>query len=286
MTRRAFSIASIPLAAALLLATASSGCQSQAERSATPIAEKNAAARGGLDAWRSIKTMSMSGNLEAGKARSSMKQALAYLRPKPQSKAAARKALMHPTATEEKPVLLPFLMELERPRKTRVEIRFEGQTAVQVFDGALGWKLRPYLGRRDVEPFSPDELHQAQQQTELDGPLIDYAAKGNKVSLLGKEPVEGRDAYKLQIKLRTGDVRHLWVDAETYLDVKIDGSRKFDGKPRPVFTYFRDYRKVGGVMIPHLLETVVDGVPGSEKIIVEKVALNPPLDDARFEKPN
>ncbi len=38
-------------------------------------------------------------------------------------------------------------------------------------------------------------------------------------------------------------------------------------------------------MIPHQLETTVEGLPGSERIVIERVALNPSLDDARFQKP-
>jgi hypothetical protein len=49
-------------------------------------------------------------------------------------------------------VQLPVLMELARPRKMRFELQFNGQTAIQVFDGTNGWKLRPFLGRRVVEP--------------------------------------------------------------------------------------------------------------------------------------
>ena len=41
-------------------------------------------------------------------------------------------------------------MELKRPRKMRFELQFNGQTAVQVFDGANGWKLRSFLNRRVV----------------------------------------------------------------------------------------------------------------------------------------
>src|SRR6266436_1781597 len=48
-------------------------------------------------------------------------------------------------------VQLPFVMELKRPRKMRFELQFSGQTAIQVFDGANGWKLRPFLNRRVVE---------------------------------------------------------------------------------------------------------------------------------------
>ena len=58
-----------------------------------------------------------------------------------------------------------------------------------------------------------------------------------------------------------------------------------DGKPRTVWTTLRDYRPVDGLMIPHVLETTVDGVRGSEKILVEKVTVNPPLADSRFARP-
>lgn len=175
-------------------------------------------------------------------------------------------------------------MELARPRKMRVEVKFQGETAVQVYDGKSGWKLRPFLGRHEVEPFTAEELRIASQQSELDGPLIDASSKGTRVELEGTEQVDGRDAYKL--KLTTGkDVRRVWVDKETFLDVKVDGTRRIDGKQRQVWTYLRDYKPVNGVMVPHSMETTIEGVPGSEKIVIDRVVVNPDLDDDRFKKP-
>jgi hypothetical protein len=287
MIDRTSILRAVPCTVVVALAMATAGCHSSAERSAEPIAEKNAAARGGLKAWRAVQSMSMSGNLEAGRPRDPVKLAASYLKPRKEAKAEARKALAHAgPADTEKNVQLPFVMELKRPRKTRVEVRFKGQTAVQVYDGRKGWKLRPFLGRREVEPYSAEEIRLASQQTDLDGPLIDYAAKGSKLELEGTEPVEGRAAYRLKVTSDEGQVRHVWVDQQTFLEVKIEGSRRLDGKPRPVWTYYRDYKAVGGLMIPHLLETTVEGVTGSEKIMVERVALNPKLDDARFAKPD
>lgn len=274
-------------AAAVALATAVGGCHwtTPAERAARPIAEKNAAARGGLRAWQAIHSMSMSGTLDAGKPRDPVKLAMSFMRPRNEIRAEERRAAARGAAEEVKPVQLPFLMEVARPRKSRVEVQFRGQTAVQVYDGEHGWKLRPFLGRREVEPFSSEEMRQASQQTDLDGLLIDYAAKGYRVALVGTEKVDGRDAYKLEVTEGRDRVRHVWVDAETSLEVKVDGTRRLDGKLRPVFTYLRDYRPVEGLMIPHLLETTVEGVPGSEKIRIEKVTLNPALDEDRFTKP-
>jgi outer membrane lipoprotein-sorting protein len=220
---------------------------------AAQIVERNISARGGLQAWRGVKTLSMSGKLDAG---------------------------------GKQKVQLPFVLEMERNRKTRLELQFNGQTAVQVYDGTNGWKLRPFLNRRDVEPYTPDELKAASMQADIDGPLVDYVAKGTKVQLEGIQSVEGHDAFNLKLTLKSGQVQHIWVDAQTFLDVKIEGTpRRLDGRFHPVATYLRDYRSVNGLMIPHVNETAVDGVKQTQKIIVEKVIVNPKLEDSRFSRP-
>jgi hypothetical protein len=226
---------------------------SSGKLSVAEIIDRNAQARGGLQAWRSVQTMSMAGKLDAGG-----------------------------TAK----VQLPILLEMKRPRKTRVELVFKGETAVQVYDGTTGWKLRPYLNRRDVEPFTPEEIKAAALQTDLDGALMDYVAKGNTIDLLGITPVEGHNAYDLLITQKDGQSRHVWLDAETFLELKIEGKpRRLDGKYRPVSTYLRDYRSVNGLLIPYLLETAVEGVKQTEKILIEKVVVNPALQDSLFTKP-
>jgi hypothetical protein len=220
---------------------------------ATQIVEKNVAARGGLQAWRNVKTLSMSGKLDAG---------------------------------GRQKVQLPFVLEMERSRKTRLELQFNGQTAVQVYDGTNGWKLRPFLNRNDVEPYTPEELKAASMQAELDGPLVDYAAKGTKVELEGVQQVEGHDAFNLKLTLKNGEVQHVWVDAQNFLDVKVEGTpRRLDGRFHAVATYLRDYRSVNGLMIPYVNETAVEGVRQTEKIVVEKVIVNPNLEDSHFSKP-
>ena len=181
---------------------------------------------------------------------------------------------------------LPFVMDLKRPNLMRFEMEFRGDTAVQAYDGTNGWKLRPFLGRNEVEPFTQEEMKQAAQQQDLDGFLIDYAAKGTKVESEGMEKVNRHDAYKLKLTLKDGQVRHVWVDAKTFLDVKIDGTRRMDGKPRPVATYFSDYKTVKGVKIPFTMETSVEGVRGSEKIAIAKVEINPKLTGTEFARPD
>jgi outer membrane lipoprotein-sorting protein len=188
-------------------------------------------------------------------------------------------------------------MELKRPRKMRFELQFSGQTQIQVFDGANGWKLRPYLNRREVEPYTPDEMKIASTQADLDGPLVDYAAKGTRVELAGMEKVEDRDAYKVKLTMKDGQAIHVWIDAQTFLETKIEGQpRRLDGTDHPVEVYFRDYRLVSGLQIPYVLETRVlpvaqtamglkDPPVPAEKTFIGKVVVNPKLDESLFSKP-
>ena len=242
---------------------------------AVQIVDKNVAARGGLAAWRAVQTLEMKGKMEAGGNKR-------YALPMPGKKTGPQMPPPRPLEQAQ----LPFVMDLQRGRKVRLEIQFDGQTAVQVYDGAQGWKLRPFLNRHEVENFTPEELKAASTQSDLDGLLIDYAAKGSTVELEGTEQVDGRPAYNLKVTDKTGNSRHVWVDAETFLETKVEGTpRRLDGKYRPVATYFRDYRSVSGIMMPYLLETAVEGVRDKEKIQIETIVSNPKLDDSRFVMP-
>lgn len=67
-------------------------------------------------------------------------------------------------------------------------------------------------------------------------------------------------AHKLKLTLKGGQVRHLWVDAQTFLEVKIEGApRPMDDKMRCIEIYYRDYKSVNGLMVPGVLETTVEG---------------------------
>jgi hypothetical protein len=250
------------------------------------IIDRNIAARGGLPAWRAVKTMSMSGTMDAG---TTLPNPAKYAEDA-RHPAGPRKRL-HPDpaqvsadAEAAKPITLPFLMDFKRPRMTRVELKFKGQTSVQVYDGKNGWKLRPYVGRRQVEPFTPIELSVAAGQQELDGPLIDYSAKGTKVQKVGIDQVDGRDTYKLKLTLKDGQARTLWIDAQTFLDVQIASSNPKGRKQQQIATVMRDYRNVQGLQIPFRLENHVAGVSMPQRLIIDQVSINPALADTLFAK--
>jgi len=255
--------------------------------SAAQIVEKNVAARGGLQAWRAVQSLSLEGKMGVG---GNQRAALPAVTP--HMKELANAVPRRPAEEAQ----LPFLMEMKRPRKMRVELKFKGQTAVQVYDGANGWKLRPYLNRHEIEPFSEAELKIASNQEDLDGPLVDYAAKGSNVELAGTEKVEERDTYKIKVTEKTGRSFHVWVDAKTFLEAKIEGQpRRLDGTDHPVEIYYRDYRTVDGLKFPFVMETRVLSVGRNglglrdtpvppEKIVIDKVVVNPKVEEKLFSK--
>ena len=259
-----------------------------AKLTAKQIVQKHLAARGGLQAWHDVQTMVWKGKMDVGYG-DSVARSARYV-----SNAMARKgkgprtppAPVEGKSEAQKQVQVPFVLEMKRPAKSRIEIEFAGKMAVQVYDGTNGWLLRPYLNRDDWEPFTAEQAKSQQGKWELDGPLIDSAAKGTKVELVSVEPVEGHDAYKLRLTHKTGEVQHIWIDARSFLDVKLEGTpRRMDGKMRTVWVTQRDFRPVQGLMMPFMLETAVDGYADTHKMIIDKMTLNPQLDDALFVKP-
>ena len=284
MLRKMYGILTLVTLAVSLLAAADMQ-SAPAGLSAAQIVDKNAAARGGLQAWRAVQTLSLQGKMGAG---GNQRATLAV--PVPHREDLANTLPRRPV--EE--VQLPFLMDLKRPRKVRLELEFKGQTAVQLYDGTKGWKFRPFLNRNDVEPYTKEELEIASQGEDLDGPLVDYAAKGSRVELAGTEKVEGHDTYKIKVVEKSGHTFHVWIDAKTFLEAKMEGQpRRLDGTKHPVEVYYRDFRTVDGLQIPFILETRVlpvgknalglrDTPVPPEKINIDKVVVNPKLDEKLF----
>jgi hypothetical protein len=226
-----------------------------ADLTAAQIVEKNVAARGGVEAWRKIQTMVWVGHVESANATGSR---------------------------------LPFVLEQKRPDKTRFEVMAgTALKSLRVYDGALGWKLHPSgSGKPELQPYTPDELKFARDTPVIDGPLIDGVAKGVAITLGGVDEVDSRKAYRLNVRLPSGVSYRVWIDAETFLDVKTEReTRNALGKAVTASVYYRNYQTFQGLQIPLTLERGAATANEMDKLVIDKVALNPPLEDRVFAKP-
>ena len=221
---------------------------------AEQIIEKNVAARGGLEAWRKVQTMIWVGHMERpGAAMSSV----------------------------------PFVLQQKRPNKTRFEVNGVGQRSLRIFDGTHGWKVRAGSdGSPDVEAYTPQELRFARGGRVIDAPLIDCQAKRTAGSLEGVEEVDGHKAYRLGLKLTSGEHHAVWIDSQTFLDLKYSRtSYSSAGVPGTVLITYGDYKDIGGLQMPSVLEIGTASGKVPDKMVIEKIALNPPMDDRVFGRP-
>lgn len=258
---------------------------------AAQIVDKHVAARGGEAAWKAVQSIKLSGTIDAGRGDEEARaMSLVNAGRKVGGKGSnAQVAAANATTAPAKEIELPFTLLLKRPDLMRMEVEFNGKTAVQVYDGEHGWKLRPFLNRSDAEPFTADELAIERARGDIDGPLVGYAAKGTKVELEGTDVVDGQPAYRLKVTPAKGkgEARHIWIDGKTFLDVKVDGSpKRMDGKMHPVHVYQRDFHAVQGIMIPFVMDTAIDGYPDTHKLQIEHAIVNPAIDKAAFAKPH
>lgn len=214
------------------------------------ILAKNYQAKGGLDKLRAIQTIRMTGTMTMG----------------PGMEA-------------------PFVIEQKRPDRMRMDFTVQGMTGSQAYDGRIGWQVMPFAGRKDPEPLAEDQLKQVQEQADFDGPLVDWKAKGHVVELVGKEKVEGSDAYKLKVTLKNGDVRYVYLDADQYLEIRTEGTTMVRGTAIEAESSIGDYKEVGGIMVPHAIESGQKGSPQKMKMTISKVEFGVPIDDSRFRMP-
>lgn len=223
---------------------------SAAAQTADEIIAKNTAAKGGIDKLKSVKTVRMTGRMTVGPG-----------------------------------IEAPVVVEIQRPNAMRMDITVQGMVLSQGFDGSKGWILNPLQGSKVPTEMPAEERQMLEEQADIDGPLIDYKAKGHTAELLGKEKVEGSDAFKLKLTLKNGVVRTFYIDAEHFLEIKEESKRTIRGTETDGDTIYGDYKEVAGMMMPHSIDGGQKGNPQRQKLVVEKIEINVSLDATRFKMP-
>lgn len=173
----------------------------------------------------------------------------------------------------------------KRPSSIRQEATMQGLTAIEAYDGAEAWKIMPFQGRKDPEKMSPDDAKELIEGGEIDGPLVDWQAKGSTVDYLGTEDVEGTQAHKLRVVRKNGDVTIVYLDPDAFLEIREVTQRVEHGAQVETETDYGDYEKVGGVFLPMSIESGRKGSSDKQKIIFEKSEANVPVDDSAFHFP-
>src|SRR5438046_3620926 len=146
--------------------------QNKTAHTVDELVAKNVAAKGGADALRALQSVRFTGKLLVNGGQ----------------------------------IQLGYVETKKRPGEVRGEVTLQGMTAVQAYDGEGGWTVSPFQGRKDPEKMSADDTKSLMEEAEIDGPLVDWKAKGSTVEYLGTEDVDGTLAHKLKVVRKNGDV--------------------------------------------------------------------------------
>jgi len=185
------------------------------------------------------------------------------------------------------PMEVPITLTKARPEMVRMDFTLQGMTGSQAYDGSTGWSVMPFMGKKEPEKMSDDQLKEIKEEADFDGALFDYKAKGNTVEFLGKADVQGSPAYKLKVTTKLGNESIDYIDADTYLVIKTEAKRKIQGQEVETETMVGDYKEVEGVLYPHSMQSHRKGAPDGQgqSITVEKYEINPKVDKAIFKMP-
>jgi hypothetical protein len=178
-----------------------------------------------------------------------------------------------------------FRQENKRADKVREEFIIQGLAQVQAYDGKTGWQISPFGGRKDPELLSQDDLKSLVVDADIDGPLVDYKGKGHKAELVGHDSVEGTDCFKIKLSMKNGDVRYYYLDADSFLELKLEIQTTIRGALQENELYYGDYEQVNGIFYPFAVEQAQKGSSSRSQITVEKIEQNIVLEDAHFTMP-
>lgn len=176
--------------------------------------------------------------------------------------------------------------EVKRPGLFRLEFSSQGTKSVFAHDGEIGWQVAPLEGQFEPQPITPEnDRGFGNDERDIEGPLVNWREKGHAVELVGREMLAGGEAFKIEISLADGTIRHDYIDVESRRIVRSDLSRMIQGEPVVLVDSFSDFREVGGLVFPHVIESHIKDRPEVIRIDVEKIELDPELEVARFRFP-
>ena len=132
----------------------------------------------------------------------------------------------------------------------RQDINANGMLGFDMLTEKEGWTYMPFNGMQKPEPKTAEEVKESSSDLDIAGPLVDYATKGHKVELLGKEAVDGTECYKLKVTLASGKDETFYIDPATNMIIRTKKMQKANGQETEIQTDYSDFRDVEGVKMP------------------------------------
>ena len=173
------------------------------------------------------------------------------------------------------------------PDKIRFQVDMNGTPGVTVFVADSGWIFDPSQGQYEPTKLSPEEVKLKKPLINylmvfFDDLLLNYKSKSYNVSYVGKEKIDGKEAYKILVMLKDGTVVTYYIDTKTYLDYH---HKVLFSDLNVIFDIeLSDFTIFDGINIPLVIESKVKN-QSMTKVTIETIKINPKLNEKYFEMP-
>ena len=225
------------VAAAMLFA----GAITTKAQTADEIIQKHITAIGGADNWNKVNSVKMNGSSTANG------------------------------------MEIPITITVQQGKGMKVEYTVNGMTGYSIITDKTGWNYSPFGGQTKAEVIPDEMVKQAQDGLDIRGPLFDYKTKGNKITYLGKDEVEGTECYKLKVAYASGKEETMFIDASNYYHIRSVEKIKANGKEMEQTSTYGNYQKLPeGIMYPMSVDN------GGGPVALKSVEINKPIAENFF----
>lgn len=232
------------LTIALLLGTVSLYAQTAEE-----VVKEYTARMGGLEKFKSIKTVKMSGTVSV------------------------------------QGMELPITIQVINGKAVRTDVEVMGSSVISAYKDGKGWKQNAFAGAPDPTDMEVKELEDIEPQIHITNALMDYKATGATIALLGKETVDGKEAFKILCTPSSGkSPTTYYLNSSDYTIIKTVTRTELMGSEVELETHFSNLQEVDGRKFYMGRLQKADGNEFQD-IQFKTIELNVPIDESIFTKP-
>lgn len=174
--------------------------------------------------------------------------------------------------------------------KQMTVINFQGKQLKQgVFDGETLWGLN-FMTQKAEKSDKEATENMKLEMNDFPDPFLNYKDNNYTVELLGKEDIDGTEAFKVKLvkepvsvdgKMEE-DVSFYFFDTENFIPLVVQSEIKSGQyKGQMSESKFSDYDEVEGLYFPFSLTQGLKGQEG-QAITFDKIEINPVVEDKEF----
>jgi outer membrane lipoprotein-sorting protein len=172
-----------------------------------------------------------------------------------------------------------YQVSFKRPRKLRVETRYERSSETRILDGDSGYRAMDGLPLSEAKGGSLLAMVYQYKHFDLPCGLLEGSYS---ITNKGKEQLNGKTVEVLHLTDSEGPPMDICVDTRTFYIVKVTGYFEMGGgRSTALSAEFSDFRKVGETVFPFRITNYAGGYRIAQTVM-KIYKINPQIPDSLF----